>query len=200
MNHVMKNIGGRYINNMPGTEPYANVPVERQREALQFVGRQLFEAPEWLYPAAIMSKTGTDASSAQCQMQTNALTRLMTPLALSNTELGGYPIDQYLTDLFQQVWKLSEGSSEWQAKARRQLQRSYVQNLNTLLNPTEADLKGIMGRNYNSDAMLYVMHNMQQVEAFCQQQAQTAKGISALHYEDMLREIKLIRERRTTIK
>ena len=196
LNHVMKNIGGRYINNMPGMEPYAAIPVERQREALLYVGRQLFEAPEWLYPADIMAKTGTDASEAQCQMQTNSLTRLMTPLALKNIENSGYPVSQYLSDLFQQVWKPIEGSSLWQAKARRQLQRSYMQNLNTLLNPTEADLKGVMGRNYNSDAILYVMQNLLQVETFCQQQAQSAQDISALHYEDMLREIKLIRERR----
>ncbi len=201
MNHVMKNIGGRYLNNMPGQEPYAKVPVERQREALQYIGRQVFDAPQWLYPESIMTKTGSDASAAQCTMQTNVLTRLMTPLMLTNVDNSGYPIDLYLDDLFAQVWKPQVGATEWQAKARRQLQRSYVQNLNSLLNPSESDLKSATSsRNYNSDAMLYVWQNMKKVEVFCQQQKDNAGGIDALHYEDMLRQVKLIADRRITVR
>lgn len=200
MNHVAKNIGGRYINNMPGLEPYAPVPAARQREALQYLGRNIFEAPEWLYPANILSKSGADAGTTQQQQQTNLLTRLMTPLMLSNISTSDYAVNQYLDDLFAQVWTAPKSSSSFQQKARRQLQRSYVQNLNSLLNPSEADLKGAMSRNYNSDAMLYVLQNLQKVETYCQQQMKASEGINALHFEDLLREIKLIRERRTTVK
>ncbi|WP_255399771.1 zinc-dependent metalloprotease [Prevotella communis] len=200
MNHVAKNIGGRYINNMPGMEPYSPVPAARQREALQYLGRNIFEAPEWLYPANILSKSGADAGTTQQQQQTNLLTRLMTPLMLSNISTSDYAVNQYLDDLFAQVWTAPKSSSSFQQKARRQLQRSYVQNLNSLLNPSEADLKGAMSRNYNSDAMLYVLQNLQKVETYCQQQMKASEGINALHFEDLLREIKLIRERRTTVK
>ena len=200
MNHVAKNIGGRYINNMPGMEPYAPVPAARQREALQYLGRNIFEAPEWLYPENILSKSGADAGTTQQQQQTNLLTRLMTPLMLSNISTSDYAVNQYLDDLFSQVWTAPKSSSSFQQKARRQLQRSYVQNLNSLLNPSEADLKGAMSRNYNSDAMLYVLQNLQKVETYCQQQMKASEGINALHFEDLLREIKLIRERRTTVK
>jgi len=200
MNHVAKNIGGRYINNMPGLEPYAPVPTTRQREALQYLGRNIFEAPEWLYPANIMSKGGIDAAAAQQQQQTNLLTRLMTPLMLSNINTSDYAVNQYLDDLFAQVWTAPKGSSPFQEKARRQLQRSYVQNLNSLLNPSDADLRGALSRNYNTDAMLYVLQNLQKVENYCQQQMKASDGINALHFEDMLREIKLIRDRRTTVK
>ena len=200
MNHVAKNIGGRYINNMPGLEPYAPVPASRQREALQYLGRNIFEAPEWLYPANILSKSGADAATTQQQQQTLLLTRLMTPLMLSNISTSDYAVNQYLDDLFAQVWTAPKGSTSFQQKARRQLQRSYVQNLNSLLNPSEADLKGAMSRSYNSDAMLYVLQNLQKVETYCQQQIKASEGINALHFEDLLREIKLIRERRTTVK
>ena len=200
MNHVAKNIGGRYINNMPGLEPYAPVPAARQREALQYLGRNIFEAPEWLYPANILSKSGADAATTQQQQQTLLLTRLMTPLMLSNISTSDYAVNQYLDDLFAQVWTAPKGSTSFQQKARRQLQRSYVQNLNSLLNPSEADLKGAMSRSYNSDAILYVLQNLQKVETYCQQQIKASEGINALHFEDLLREIKLIRERRTTVK
>ncbi|MBP5759566.1 MAG: hypothetical protein J6W45_09215 [Bacteroidales bacterium] len=36
--------------------------------------------------------------------------------------------------------------------------------------------------------------------AFLGMQAQTQSGINKLHFEDLLREIKLIRDRRTTVK
>ena len=200
LNHVLKNVGGRYLNNMPGKEPYAKVPVERQRDALLYVGRQLFDAPEWLYPAAITSKTGTNAANSQQQQQTNALTRLMGSQALVNiANNSDYALDQYLSDLFRLVWRPIEGSN-FKQTARRQLQRAYVQNLNSLLNPTEADLKGVLGRNYNSDAMLYVEQHVKQVEDYCQQQAKSSSDINALHYQDLLRQLKLLRERRTTVK
>jgi hypothetical protein len=199
MNHVAKNIGSRYINNMPGKEPYVNVPVERQREALEFLGRHVFTAPEWLFPENILSKTGTDATSALSQAQSNLLTRLLTPLMLNNVSNTGYATEQYLSDIFANVWTPIKGSP-LQVKTRRQLQRSYVQHLNTLLNPTEADMKGVMGRYYNNDAILCVLSHLNQVEEFCSQQSKVTTGIDAMHYEDLLRQIKLIRERRTTVK
>ena len=199
LGHVMKNIGARYNNNMPGEEPFVNVPVERQQQALKYVGRQLFDAPAWLYPAAIISKTGTNAASQQQQLQTNILSRLMTPLMLHNIGNSGYPTAQYFDDLFQQVW-LPLDNDTWKAQARRQLQRSYLQNINALLNPTEADLKGVQGRYYNSDATLYAMQNLQKVEDYCRQQATGDGSLNALHYDDLLQQIKVIRERRTTTK
>jgi len=48
--------------------------------------------------------------------------------------------------------------------------------------------------------MLYVMQHLQQIEDYCRQQQAQATGINALHFEDLLREVKLIRERRTTVK
>lgn len=48
--------------------------------------------------------------------------------------------------------------------------------------------------------MLYVMQHMDKVEQFCQQQSKKADGINALHFDDLLRQLKLIRDRRTTVK
>ena len=199
LNHVAKNIGSRYNNNMPGRDPVEYASRERQQEAVDYIGRQLFEAPEWLYPDGIMRKTGTNAQSAQQQMQGSMLSRLLAPTMLSNVADTDYPVGQYLDDLFAQVWK-PVGGDDFKARARRQLQRNYVQQLNALLNPSEAELKGANGRHYNTDAMLYVMQDLDKVEAFCRQQAKQSEDINALHFDDLLRQIKLIRERRTTVR
>ena len=198
--HVYRNIGGRFNNNMPGEEPFVNVPKERQQEALQFIGRNVFETPEWLYPENIMSKTGTNVMIAQNDLQESLLRRLMEPRNLSNLDAFGYPIDEYLDDLFAEVWK-TESGSDLKAKLRRSLQRSYLKNMNSAINPTTTGVQNTTTSQFNnSDAVLYMMMNLQKVEDFCKQQAQVESGINKLHYEDLLREIKLIRDRRTTVK
>ncbi len=205
VNHVMRNVGGRYQNNMPGQEPYTDIPAERTREALQFMGRQVFDAPEWLYPAAIISKTGTNATSDNNARQDAMLGRLMTATLLNSfVERGNYPVDEYLNDLFSVVWQPLDNASEWKNQARRQLERSYVQNLDRLLNPAESEVKTVAGqRAYSGDAMLYVMQQLEKIETYCQKQLRTLStqpsSINALHYADLLRELRLIRERRTTL-
>ena len=206
LNHVMRNVGGRFTGALPGQDPYADMPAERQREALQFMGRQLFDAPEWLYPEAVISKTGTDASADQASRQEAMIARLLAPLLLNNLcNRDTYPVGQYLEDLFQQVWRPADSDSDWKNKARRRLHRAYVQQINALLNPTEADQKNVINqRFYTSDALLYLYQQLDTIEQFCQQQldmpAITLSSLNRLHYQDLLREIKLIRERRTTTK
>ena len=198
MNHVRNNIGGRYNNNTPGLEPFVGVPKERQKEALQFLGRHVFDTPEWLFPEYIMSKNGTNVLMTMSNRQENILSQLMTISRLNGIANTGYPTEDFLNDLFAEVWQ-KEGDTDLKKKLRRSLQRSYVQNLNDLLNPTAQDQKNYSIQ-YHTDAMLYIMQNLQKVEDYCKQQAQTQSGINKLHYEDLLREIKLIRDRRTTVK
>ena len=207
LNHVMKNLGARYINNMPGTEPYADIPAWREKEAVKFIGEQLFDSPSWLYPKEIISKTGTNATQDNYQRQSSMLERMMAlPLlnTLYNVETTSdtYQLDEYLDDLFATVWKPIDGKDQWKDKSRRYLQRMYVQNLNSLLNPSEAEKKSVLtARNMNSDVQLYVAIHLDKVEEYCKQQAEAASlKINKLHYEDLLRELKLIRERRTTVK
>ena len=198
MNHVRNNIGGRYNNNTPGQEPFVGVPKERQKEALQFLGRHVFDTPEWLFPENIMSKNGTNVLMTMSNRQENILSQLMTISRLNGIANTGYPTEEFLNDLFDEVWQ-KEGDTDLKKKLRRGLQRSYIQNLNDLLNPTAQDQKNYAIQ-YHTDAMLYIMQNLQKVEDYCKQQAKAQSGINKLHFEDMLREIKLIRDRRTTVK
>lgn len=200
LGHVLKNVGSRYVNNMPDRDPVEYVSKERQQQALSYIAQQLFDAPEWLYPANILSKTGNNALATQQQLQNNVLSRLLAPNILSNVSNTAYALNDYLNDLFVTVWKPIGQADDFKAKSRRMLQRAYVQRLNDLLNPSEADLKGANARTYNTDATLYVMQHMDKVEQFCQQQSEEAGGINALHFDDLLRQLKLIRDRRTTVR
>ena len=211
MNHVMKNIGGRYHNNMPGREPLEVVPARRQHEAMQYITDNVFDAPEWLYPASIVNKIGLNATSDNSKRQETTLQRLLAASMLNNIynmgteDARSYQLDDYLDDLFSGVWRPLNDASEWKNKARRSLQRNYIVQLNRLLNPTDADLKsGNTQQDFQSDAVLFVEQHLSRVEQFCQEQAgaptDARPSINALHYQDLLRQIKLIRERRTTVK
>lgn len=205
-NHVMKNIGGRYLNNMPGRKPYEVAPASRQREAVAYFGRQLFDAPLWLYPQNIVDITGTDVAGDISSQQTRVLKVMMTPAMLgtiyddSFSSKQAYRLPDYLADVFATVWRPLTGASPVKDKARRTLERAYLENINSLLNPTEKDKAGINARANNSDIQLYVEQHLDRVERFCQAQAATASGIDKLHYADLLRQIKLIKEERVTVK
>lgn len=203
LNHVMKNVAGRYTNNMPDEEPYSFMPKSRQKEAVEFVGRHVFEAPEWLFPAAIINKVGANPTTTQNGKQENMIARLLSGYVLNTIYNQGeqsaepYPLHEYLDDVFAQVWKPLADTDDWKNKERRNLQRTYVEQLNSLLNPDAKSLK--TDRVDGSDAGLYVLQHLDKLENYLKSQT-SATGINALHYQDLLRRVKLIRERQTTVK
>lgn len=197
-NHVLKNIGAYYVNNMPGQEPWVNVPKALQKEALQYLGRNVFDAPEWLYPANIINKVNTDPTTQQNSRQENVLDRVLGGYILnrlSNQAAKGsdaYPVEEYLDDVFAEVWKPLDNASEWKNKMRRNLQRTYVNQLNTLINTLDNTLSS--QRTDNSDVQLYLLQHLNKLEQYLK--SQQAGGLNALHYEDLLERLQLIRERR----
>lgn len=108
-------------------------------------------------------------------------------------------MDTYLNKLFSTVWKPIDNENSIKNNARRSLQRSYIDSLNSLLNPDEKAKKSDNGY-YNSDAILYASQHLDKVESYVKLQAAKATGINKVHYNDILRQLKLIRERQTNIK
>ena len=195
-NHVLKNIGAQYLDNLPDEEPRTIVPKARQKEALDYIGRHVFDAPEWLYPSTIINKVGVDPASQQDSRQENVINRLLSGYLLNKISRqagreGAYPIDEYLNDLFALVWKPLTGS-DWQRRERRSLQRTYVAQLDRLLNPAEKTLSS--DRIEGSDVLLYVLQHLDKLEQHLKGQA--GEGIDGLHYANLLERIQLIRDRR----
>jgi hypothetical protein len=75
---------------------------------------------------------------------------------------------------------------------RRNLQRAYISQLNTLINTPDKTLSS--QRTDNSDVQLYLLRHIDKLEQHLK--AQNASGINALHYSDLLDRLQLIRERR----
>lgn len=204
-NHVLKNVGGRYLNNMPGQKPYEVAPAQKGRDAVDYIGRQLFDAPLWLYPSTMTDVTGVDAAGEINAQQTRVLKTLLNASLLDKIykdqqAKGAYQFTDYLNDVFRTVWKPLTGLNDVKARTRRLLERAYVEQLDSLLNPAKKEKPTPADRANSSDAMLYMEQHLAKIEAFCKAQAAQSKDIDLLHYNDLLRQLKLIRERRVVVK
>ena len=161
-NHVLKNIGGRYLNNMPGQKPYEIAPAKKGRDAVDYIGRQVFEAPLWLYPSSMTDITGTDFVDEISSYQDRILKVMMNggimdKIYKDQRAAGAYQFKDYLNDLFYSVWKPLTGFNDMQVRTRRLLERHYVEQINNLLNPVKTDKPTAADRASNSDIMLYLM-------------------------------------------
>jgi len=203
LNHVMKNIAGTYRSNLPGDEPQTNVPKERQKEAVAFIGRHVFDAPEWLYPSAVINKVGVNPVNGQQSRQDNIVGRLLAAYVLNkicaqpSLDPQAYTLTEYLDDLQAEVWKPAEGTSLWKRQMRRSLQRSYLVTLGKLINPDEKASSA--NRVDQGDALLYLVQHLEKIEQFLAAQ-KGGDELNSLHYADLLRQVKLIKERRVTVK
>ena len=198
--HVQKNIGGRYNNNRPGLKPYDYVPKAVQKEAIDWLGRNLMEAPLWLYPEAIVSRLGIDAVDEIQNRQSSVLALLLSPGMVYNMHRNAlrssdpYPVEEYLNDIFATVWKPLNAKDERQNNYRRQEQRIYIHFLGLILNPTAKELTGVSLAAARSDAVLYTLQHLDKVEQYVKTQPKDGT-LNDLHYQNLLILIQKVREK-----
>lgn len=194
--HVQKYIHGRYTNNAPGQKPYEIVPKELQREALQWIDRNVMETPMWLYPQSVLSKLGMDVFNEVRERQQTLIATMVSPGLIMNIHQAhlqspdAYAVSDYLNDVFNIVWKPLNAADEQQNSFRRYQQRSYVDFLGSALNPTiDKGSTAVM----RSDAILYLEQHLDKVEQYLK--SQQNDGLNGAHYKNLLLRIKKIREK-----
>ena len=201
VNHVQKYLFSKYVNNAPGEKPYDIVPRDLQREAVDWLSRNVMEAPMWLYPKSVVSKLGVDYADEIRNRQQTLIAMLLSPNAISNL-MGdqfisdkAYPVEEYFDDIFGMVWKPLTDKDEEQNSFRRLQQRSYVDFLGVALNGGS----GADGTNTSlttrSDAILYIEQHLDKVENYLQNVSQQQSALNTLHYKDLQLRVKKIRER-----
>ena len=199
VNHVQKYLNGRYVNNAPGQPVHDYVPRALQQEALRWLDRNVLEAPLWLYPDDVVERLGIDATDEIRSRQQTLIAMMLSPGILYNLHEASlrakqpYPLTDYLNDVFAAVWKPLNDKDERQNDFRRQQQRSYMYFIDHLLNPTDQDKGGINVTAHRSDALLYAEQHLDQIESYLK--GQQATGINALHYQNLLLQVKKIRDK-----
>ncbi len=188
INHVQKNIAGRYLNNLPGKAPIEIPSAELRAEAVDWFARNVFEPPMWLFPQSVTEKTGIDPIDKMSQMQDITLGHCMFTNIINNVykqsyaKKGAYTIDAYLNDLFRNVWKPVKGNSTAD-HMRRMLQEKYLGYADKLINQSP------------SEVSLYVYKQLDRIEDFCRQNA-IEEGINGMHYANLLNKITIIRNKK----
>jgi len=207
MNHVAKYVGGIMETPKMVEEAgpvYEIVPEAKQKEAVDFLNKQLFTTPTWLLNQEIFSRVqGLDGLTVLGNMQDNMLNRLLgvrnlNKLVTADAATGGnsYQVVELLADLKKGIW------SELAARKtidiyRRSLQKSYVNVLSNLINPAAPQTISIPGITISSSSPLDKSDITSVVRAHLTAlraevnaaSAATADAMSKYHLQDVVKRI-----------
>ena len=148
LGHASKYIGGKL--ETPKTVEqsgavYEVVPAEQQREALDFLSRQIFTTPEWLVKSDVFSKTGNAPVAVVERLQNGVLDRILSTVVLQSLyqaetlDPKAYKLEDYLFELKGRIFDKATPDIY-----RRNLQRNYVESMIRLIGG------GIYMGNFNS--------------------------------------------------
>jgi hypothetical protein len=144
LGHVARNVGGIYRTPrvVEDKNPvFEYTPKAKQAEAVVFLNQQVFSTPAWVINNDIYARTGANPVTVIGNIQDGILSRLFSATTLNKlinaeTTLGNnaYKMSDLFSDLKRGIW------SELPARRpisvyRRNLQKSYVNILDNLLNP-----------------------------------------------------------------
>jgi hypothetical protein len=144
MGHVSRNIGGYYetAKSVEQTgDVFEVVPKATQKDALNFIQKQLFETPRWMLDGALLNKFSSPVGDQVSSLQDNVLSSLLSSARLgrfatmANRYSNSYDIDEYFTDLKKGIFSELATHSKIDNN-RRNLQKSYVERMIAILNPS----------------------------------------------------------------
>ncbi|SES24413.1 zinc-dependent metalloprotease [Pedobacter rhizosphaerae] len=196
LGHVMKNISGRYVTVKSIEQAgavYTEVSAERKKETIRYVGKNVFDAPLWLYPKNITDKLGTKGLDDLLEQQNGLLNVMINPTTLfnfNNTALQSatpYTPAAYLNDIKKEVWK-PFGKNEVANSLRRSLQRSYVEKLQFIINPKQVKDGWIRSSAQRDDTRLMVIAHTKKLRAEIPLMIQQNPG-NAAHFQDIKHEL-----------
>jgi len=198
--HVLKYVGNNYITKRTVDEKgivYQPVPKAKVKAAIEYIGRQLFVAPLWMYPQEIDQLIALKREDQILDQQNQVLNMLLSSGILYNISLksmqfeGAYTVPEFLNDLQQTVWVKFSGN-EKQDFYRRSLQRSYIEKMNLLLLPKETEPGKALNTAQRSDIRLYGRQHILKLKADITKLMSTTTGLNKEHYESILIEIEKI--------
>jgi hypothetical protein len=203
--HVLKSIGGEYHTFKSVEQPggvYDPVPYEKQKAALQFLDKYVFNIPSWFMDSDTSAVVKSSPAAYVHASQSGVLFRLLgsgiiTEFIRNQENLKGkkgYTATEYLADLKKMVWSELYTGQPVSAQ-RRTLQRIYLTNLNRAFQATGE----IVGRNSGNGTIYYmnpdptandvsslVRAHLVVLKKEIQQAIPSQKGLARYHLEDMV--------------
>jgi hypothetical protein len=195
--HVLKNIGNNYVTKRTVDEKgvvYKPVPKAKVKAAIDYLGRQLFVSPLWMYPQEIDDLIALKREDQISDQQNQVLNMLLSSGMLYNINLksmqseGAYTVPEFLNDVQQTVWVKFSGD-EKQDFYRRGFQRGYIEKLGILLLPKELEPGRAANAAQRSDVKLYAKQHLLKLKTDIEKLKTSATGINKDHYESILIDI-----------
>ena len=144
LGHVATNIGG-IMTSAKTTEQAGAVftinPKGKQKEAMSFIQKNLFDTPTWLLDKSILDKIVSPTTDRISSLQDTYLGNLLNTARLqrlvssSNRDANSYRIDEYMDDLKKGIFG-ELATRKPIDNYRRNLQKSFVERLGLIVNPT----------------------------------------------------------------
>lgn len=148
--HVLSNVGGVYETPKLASQPgpvYQMVPLSVQHNALDFIKRHVFTTPTWLLDTMILARLGDSPTQVIARSQDRALdylfnTSTMSRLAIREAMYGAkaYQLIDYFNDIDRAMWTELHEQKPIDLY-RRNLQRTYVEELISLSNKSGRDYR-----------------------------------------------------------
>ncbi|MNW86968.1 hypothetical protein D3C86_162050 [compost metagenome] len=195
--HVLKNVGSNYVTKRTVDEKglvYQPVPKAKVKSVIDYVGRQLFVAPIWMYPQEIAQLIPLKAADEISDQQNQILNMLLSPGMLYNISQkalqfeGAYTVPEFLNDLQQTVWIKFSGDERLDVY-RRSLQRGYIEKLGLLLLPKEQEPGKALNTVQRSDIRLYGKSHIVKLRADVEKLMANTTGFDREHYQNIILEI-----------
>jgi len=195
--HVLKNIGNNYVTKRTVDEKgvvYKPVPKAKVKAAIDYLGRQLFVSPLWMYPQEIDDLIALKREDQISDQQNQVLNMLLSSGMLYNINLksmqseGAYTVPEFLNDVQQTVWVKFSGD-EKQDFYRRGFQRGYIEKLGMLLLPKELEPGKAANAAQRSDVKLYAKQHLLKLKTDIEKLKTSVTGINKDHYESILIDI-----------
>lgn len=201
MGHVTRQVGGVMMTPKMVEESgpvYENVAASKQKEAVDFLNKNLFATPAWLLNKEIFSRTGITGTTVVAQVQDMVIGRLLSSRVLGKltdaeavSGNNAYKVTDLLSDLKKGIFT-ELATAKPVDIYRRNLQKSYVSSLINLLTPGTSTMlaPGIMvssgGLNDRADAKSVVRAALVSLRAeLSSGAARTADQMSKFHLQDL---------------
>ncbi|MBA2290956.1 MAG: zinc-dependent metalloprotease [Gemmatimonadales bacterium] len=199
MRHVAAVIGGAITQEKYGTgRRFEPVGEARQREAVAFLSRNAFQLPEMFLDDEILWRIESRGAVDRIRdAQTSLFATLLSPSKLNTlvdyeARLGNrtYTLAEYMGDLRQGVWgDLNQGRVTIDVY-RRNLQRAYIDRINTELNPPPPSPTAARPTGWGSDVRAMYRAELRAIDQMAGRAASRATdAMTRVHLADVRSEV-----------
>ena len=190
---MANNVGGKYeYDKTAGQEGavYTFVPEGRQRAAVNFLNRQVFNTPAWMVDQDIFGRTGIDPANVIRGLQTYTLNTLFDDdrlIRMAEDEAvngdNAYGMFHLFEDTRSAVFaELKSGATADQF--RRTLHRLYIDRMGRIM----------MSADNNTDSKALARGTLMRLKDDMEKAARRADDMSEYHLNDLLARIEMIEE------